>query len=145
MEYSAKVFFAELCEYTHNQNDCVVIAEFVDIGGEKNMKNQSNVINNWTDTYLNTIETLYGAFNLHPALTMQELSDEWTECFRPDGQVRVDLERSELVEKWSRSYLAALETLYGEFNLHPTFAIQVLCQEWQPQLMSNSKKQRLAS
>lgn len=109
------------------------------------MKNEYKVIANWSDTYLNTLETLYGAFNLHPTLGIEELSDEWKECFRADGQGKFDSERRKLAAEWSESYLSDLETLYGEFNLHPKLTIQELCEEWQQLFMSNSDKQKIAS
>lgn len=108
------------------------------------MRNESNMDNSWSDHYLDTIEALYGEFDLHPALTIQELGDEWKECFREDGQVRVDLEKSQLVTEWSRSYLDALETIYGKFDLHPASAIQKLLEKWQPQFIASSDKQRIA-
>jgi len=39
----------------------------------------------WSDSYLDIMETLYGAFNLHPDLTIQELCEEWQRCFMSDG------------------------------------------------------------
>jgi len=108
------------------------------------MKNKSNVIGNWSDSYLDSLEALYGVFNLHPNLTITELGEEWKECFRADGQLQADLERSKPLKAWSVSYLDILETLYGAFNLHPKLSIQELCEEWQQCFMSDHDKQGVA-
>jgi hypothetical protein len=80
---------------------------------------------------LDSLETLYGAFNLHPAFSMMELGEEWKECFRADGKLQSELKQSQPFREWSASYLDSLETLYGEFNLHPQLSVQELCEEWQ--------------
>lgn len=138
--YLAKLFFTELCEYTHNRIGFAVIVKSME--AIKHLKNEYNVIANWSDPYLNTLEALYGDFNLYPTLTIQELSDEWKECFRADGQGQSDSERIKLAAEWCKSYLSTLENLYGEFNLHPPLTIQELCEEWEQLFMSNSEEQR---
>lgn len=106
------------------------------------MSNQGAEINNWNESYLNTLETLYGVFDLHPDLTIAELGDAWKECFRADGQGQLDSERSQTVAEWSESYLDDLEILHGGFNLHPALTIQELCEEWQECFMSNINNQK---
>ncbi len=94
------------------------------------MKYDCNVICNWSDSYLDAWETLYGSFNLHPALTIMEVGEEWQRCFSSDGKLQRELEQVQPLKEWSASYLDTLEALYGEFHLHPQLSIQALCEEW---------------
>lgn len=48
------------------------------------MKNDRNVIGRWSGPYLDSVELLYGAFDLHPNLTVAEVCEEWQECLRAD-------------------------------------------------------------
>lgn len=105
------------------------------------MKNDRNVIGRWSDPYLDSVELLYGAFDLHPNLTVAEVCEEWQECFRADSQGQVEAEHSEAAREWAQSYLNALEALYGEIDLHPALTIEELGEEWQECFRADGKVQ----
>ncbi len=109
------------------------------------MKNECNMLSNWSYSYLNTLEILYGPFNLHPTLSITQLNEEWKNCYRADGQIQIELQRKQSLKNWSESYLNTLEILYGSFNLHPDLTTQELNNEWQECFMSGSNSQRVIS
>jgi len=109
------------------------------------MKNECNMLSNWSDSYLNTLETLYGPFNLHPTRSIADLSEEWKDCFRTDGQLQIELQRNQPLKEWSAFYLDSLETLYKRFNLYPNLTTQELCDIWQECFMSGSNNQTVTS
>lgn len=49
----------------------------------------------FAESYLDTIEQLYGEFNLHPWLTIQQVAAEWQKCFMSDVmQLQVSPQKS---------------------------------------------------
>ena len=105
------------------------------------MKSNRKVISNWSESYLGSLELLYGTFELHPDFTVAEVCEEWKECFRADGQGQVVTKQSEVAREWSDSYLDTLEILYGEFNLHPAQTIEDLSTEWADNFREDGKVQ----
>ena len=106
------------------------------------MKSNRKAIGNWSESYLNTLELLYGSFDLHPNLTVAELCEDWQECFQVEGQVQMGTEWSDgAVREWSDAYLDTLEILYGEFNLHPVRNIEELAKEWAENFREDGKVQ----
>lgn len=117
--------------------EVAVKVESIHIGGEEEMNNECDEVSNWSDSYLDDMELLHGAFNLHPDLTTEELCEEWKECFRAVGKIAAEAVKMQNSLKWSDSYLDIMETLHGAFNLHPDLTIQELCEEWQRCFMSD--------
>lgn len=101
------------------------------------MKNGRKEISNWSDSYLDTLETIYGEFNLHPVLSVQDLGGD----FSADGQAWEESKRTQALQKWSESYLDTTELLFGELNLHPKLTIEELCEEWKECFWTDSKEQ----
>lgn len=105
------------------------------------MKKDRQEIRSWSDMYLDTLEEIYGPFNLHPALSVEDLCKEWSDNFGlKQTQVRVEEHQAERV--WSESYMASLELLFGEINMHPTLSIEELCEEWKDLFRADGRVQR---
>ncbi len=90
---------------------------------------RNQTIADWTETYLEVLEVLYGPFNLHPELTIEEVCEEWKDCWAVDSQVQV-VNESRDIFAWSEPYLLVLESLYGPLNLHPHLSIEEVNEEW---------------
>ena len=90
---------------------------------------QKQTIVNWSENYLNILELLYGSFNLHPDLSIEETCEEWNEQFmtRKDPE---SVPQSRDIADWDQPYLHTLETLYGQMFVHPDLNIEEINQEW---------------
>lgn len=93
--------------------------------------------NDWCNSYLDTMENLYGPFELQPDLTIDEQAEEWKENFREDGQVQIQMKQQQSLMEFAEAYLDTLEDLYGDFNLHPWLTIQEVAEEWRKCFMSD--------
>ncbi|MDD3364484.1 MAG: hypothetical protein PHZ03_05840 [Syntrophomonas sp.] len=85
-------------------------------------------IADWTESYLQDLEVLYGPFNMHPEMTIEEVCAEWKDCFAVDSQVNVTVESRDIVA-WSEPYLLEFESLYGPLNLHPQLNVEEVNEE----------------
>ncbi len=89
------------------------------------MAKELGVMSDWIDSYVDTIQDVYGSFDT-PELSTAEVCEEWQRVFDP-----VMSEEADPFFGGVESYLQALEELYGEFELHPMLSIQEICEEWQ--------------
>jgi len=87
----------------------------------------SRVIENWTDSYLDVVEGLYGSWDIHPEQSTAEMCEEWQRKFDADYRT----EDADPFYGGSGAYLDVLEELYGDFNLHPAMSVKETCEEWQ--------------
>lgn len=101
------------------------------------MKNGRKEISSQSDSYLDTLETIYGEVNLHPVLSAEDLGGD----FRADEQARAESEQTQALQKWSESYLDTVELLFGELNLHPKPTIEELCEEWKECFWTDGQEQ----
>ncbi len=62
------------------------------------IKKNDKFIDNWTEIYLDTLETLYGPIDLHPPKTMEETNLEWLEVFMPLDESKQNLPMEECTE-----------------------------------------------
>jgi hypothetical protein len=85
---------------------------------------------NWSERYLDTLEEIYGPFNLHPALSVVDLCKEWSENFSREGKIQVASRDMAGAQEWSAGYMTALESLYGEINAPRRLTVEEMCEEW---------------
>ncbi|MCX5780372.1 MAG: hypothetical protein NTV45_06050, partial [Firmicutes bacterium] len=69
------------------------------------MKNNRHVISQWSDAYLDTVQILYGAFEMLKDLTVTELCAEWQDCFLGDSRDLAEPQLDEVERGWSDAYL----------------------------------------
>ncbi len=81
-------------------------------------------IDNWSVNYLNTLEVIYGAIELHPFKMLEETNMDWLEAFMPTHQDNL------LVDQWTESYFAAYSLLYGPLTPQVPMDIQEINQQW---------------
>jgi len=94
------------------------------------MKNvQKQAITEFSDRYLDVLETLYGDFNLHPALSIEELCEEWNEQFVTGKEMESEQPTRDIVD-WHEPYIVVLESLYGPMFLHPDLSIEEINLDW---------------
>jgi len=79
---------------------------------------------------MDTLEEIYGPFNLHPALSTVDLCKEWSDIFGLEGRAKAANDELALIRSWSVSYMETVESLYGEIDLHPKLSIEEICEEW---------------
>lgn len=89
------------------------------------MAKELGVMSDWVDSYVNTIQDIYGSFDA-PELSTTEVCEEWQRVFDP-----VISEESDPFFGGVESYLQVLEELYGAFELDPMLSIREICEEWQ--------------
>lgn len=87
-------------------------------------------ITSWSDMYVDTLEEIYGPFNLHPALSTVDLCKEWSDVFGLEGRFKAANDEMALIRSWSDSYMETVESLYGAIDLHPKLSIEEVCEEW---------------
>jgi len=90
---------------------------------------QKQTFANWSENYLDVLELLYGSFNLHPDLSIEELCQEWKEQFTTEKGTE-SVPQSRDIADWEQSYLHTLETLYGPMFVHPDLNIEEVNLEW---------------
>ena len=61
----------------------------------------------WSTSYFNDIEVLFGEINLHPQLSIEDVCEDWKECFRADGSKQIELSKSQDMRDRSESYLSS--------------------------------------
>ena len=94
------------------------------------MKNvQKQTIVEFSDRYLDVLETLYGNFNLHPALSIEELCEEWNDQFVTSKDMESEQQTHDIVA-WHEPYVVALESLYGPMFRHPDLSIEEINLDW---------------
>ena len=99
---------------------------------------RNQISTDWTEAYLEVLEVLYGPFNIHPELTIEEVCEEWKDSFAVDRQVHVTAHESRDIVAWTEPYLIAFESLYGPLNLHPQLSIEEVNEEWLNYFMQDS-------
>jgi len=92
----------------------------------KNVQKQTIV--NWTENYLDILELLYGSFNLHPDLSIEELCEEWNKQFITAEDLESAPQRD--ITDWEQSYFNTLETLYGPMSVYPDLNIEEINLQW---------------
>ncbi len=85
------------------------------------------IIDNWSEKYLDTLETIYGFRDLHPLKMLEEINLEWLGAFMSSDESNQD---NLLVEEWTESYLNIYAILYGPFTLHAPMDVEEMNQRW---------------
>ncbi len=91
------------------------------------MRKSTGVLNDWCDAYLDVLNGLYGTLELE-ALSLVEVGVEWQKVF---GAMAKNQPEIGPFLGGSDAYIANLEELHGEWNLHPALSVQERCEEWQ--------------
>ncbi len=97
----------------------------------KNVQKQSIV--EFSNRYLDVLETLCGSFNLHPALSIEEVCEEWNRQFVTGKDMESELD----IVDWYEPYVVALESLYGPINPHPDQSIEEVNLDWMNLFMTD--------
>ncbi|PKM78620.1 MAG: hypothetical protein CVU90_01065 [Firmicutes bacterium HGW-Firmicutes-15] len=91
---------------------------------------RNQTIADWTEAYLEVLEVLYGPFNMHPELTIEEVCVKRNDWFSVDSHVDVTAHEIRDIVGWTEPYLLTFESLYGPLNVHPQLSVEEVNEEW---------------
>ncbi|HRY12316.1 MAG TPA: hypothetical protein P5309_01985 [Syntrophomonadaceae bacterium] len=91
------------------------------------MRKPLGVLSDWYDAYLDVLDGLYGTLETEPQSVL-EVGEEWQRVF---GAMAKNQPEIAPFMGGSDAFLADLEELHGEWNLHPELSVQETCEEWQ--------------
>jgi hypothetical protein len=73
--------------------------------------NYEGIIEDWSERYLEIMQTIYGQIELHHAESVEDTNSRWIKEFMPGNQAVYP-------EKWVENLFAAFATIYGPLTLH---------------------------
>ena len=91
------------------------------------MRKPLGVLSDWCDAYMDVLDVLYGTRELKP-FSLVEADEEWQRVF---GAMAKNQPENSPFMGGSDAFMADLEELQGEWNLHPALSVQEKCDEWQ--------------